>query len=92
MRKFTAVMLHLRDDFALPIKPPVAFGYKPFSFGRALPRALSVHMRNIGENLLSRFRRVRHNTALGPPSGQSAANDRGWPRYGRWISCGKVRG
>jgi Flp pilus assembly protein TadB len=47
----------------------VAFGYKPFSFGKALPRALSVHMRNIGENLLSRFRRVRHNTALGPPIG-----------------------
>lgn len=64
-RKFIAVRLHLRDDFALPLKPPAAFGDKPFSFGKALPRALSVHTRTIGENLLSRFRRVRHNIALG---------------------------
>jgi len=34
-------MLHLRDDFALPLKPPTAFGHKPFSFGKALPLVLS---------------------------------------------------
>lgn len=44
-RKFTAVMLHLRNDFALPLKPRAAFGYKPFSFGKALLLALSVHTR-----------------------------------------------
>ena len=40
-REVTVVMLHLRDDFALPLKPPTAFGYKPFSFGKTLPLALS---------------------------------------------------
>ena len=41
-RNITAAMLlHLRDDFALPLKPPTAFGYEPFSFGKALPLVLS---------------------------------------------------
>ena len=43
LRKFTAAMLHLRNDFALLANPLAALGYEPLSFGWALPCALAVH-------------------------------------------------
>jgi hypothetical protein len=57
------VRRYLCDDFALPLKLPTAFGYKPFNFGKGLPLALSVHTSNVGKSLLSCLQRVHHNTS-----------------------------
>lgn len=56
-RNVPAVTLQSRNDFALPGKPHVAFGYKLFSFGKAPPCAFVVHKPKIRENILSLTRR-----------------------------------
>ena len=60
-REVTVFMLHLRDDFALPLKPPTAFGYEPFSFGNS---CCPVDTVNGGKNFPSRLLRVCHYIAF----------------------------